>query len=400
MHCIAYFRLDRFYVDALAASGASCDLRAVAVHHEKRVIDLNQHAEALGLKQGMALAEAKTLLKDAGSLFAYEPETYRAPQKRFLDRLAQFGDRIEPGMPHEAWIDLSKHPRAESVAWEIQSELKQAGYVSVRMGFASSKWLAQLCSCEPLPEQRIDWELTACEWLSRPDEVLKDRPLQALTCLPYEVIARLKFLGYRRIGEVAALPLKVLKQQFGDSAWKIRDAAQGLLSDPVLGVYPEQRAIARLEISEGVIDQEGINAVLRKLAERLGDRLQDQDEYASDVRMWMRFESGAERKLSRTFSKPMSTASQVMTGLKLMLPVMLEPVVEVRVELPGLKKNVRKQRQLDAGHDPRERKLSAEVAFTAIRKVYGDHAVQVAVDLPQPRRVKVLRAWSDATGWR
>jgi hypothetical protein len=41
-----------------------------------------------------------------------------------------------------------------------------------------------------------------------------------------------------------------------------------------------------------------------------------------------------------------------------------------------------------------------EGALKQLKSVFGDTSVQVAGQVAQPRRVRVLQEWKNATGWR
>ena len=62
-------------------------------------------------------------------------------------------------------------------------------------------------------------------------------PLRYLP-IPLDVATRLTALGYSTVGEVAKLPLEVLRAQFGELAFEIERSAQGGGHAEVEAVYP------------------------------------------------------------------------------------------------------------------------------------------------------------------
>lgn len=394
---ILYVALEGFYVGALEEQGAAQAGKPLAVHEQQRVIDANAAAFDAGVRIGMSRSEAKNMLIEGGRLVAFEEEPYRAAQIRLLDRLALFTDRIQPRLPHEAWADLSRHPDLAVVLQEI-TEKTFAG-VPAQIGWGPSKWVAELRARQPTPRETVGWSLSVHETMAHTARWLADQPVEALLPLAPAILQRLRFLGYRRVGEVAELPQRVLKQQFGAEAWRIRDAAIGALREDVEGRYPPDRVLARQSLGR-CADSEALLRTWKRLARQLERGLNARDAAGRMLVLSVALESGKTVREERTFSRPLADGRAVFSALVRLMPVVQEPIVEVVAELPNLEKRQRKQPNLEGQTPLRERTLAAESAFRAIRTVYGDSAIQVAAELPIPRRVRVMRAWTDATGWR
>lgn len=119
MNTILYVRREGFYVSALLARDPSLFGAPLIVHHQGSVLDMNDAASARGIRLGMAEREAKTILRGEGKMIALKPEDFRAEASAWLDLCAEASDTVEPGLPHEAWVDLSGHPRPSETAWEL-----------------------------------------------------------------------------------------------------------------------------------------------------------------------------------------------------------------------------------------------------------------------------------------
>ena len=121
MHCILYLGLVGFYTKVV--EGATPSLPTV-VHHDGKVIDSCEAAQALGVSVGGALSEAKAVLRETGRMIAYHEEDYTGARDAWLDVCLSYSDGLEFGMPHEAYIDLSGHPDPGDVARVLIGQLE------------------------------------------------------------------------------------------------------------------------------------------------------------------------------------------------------------------------------------------------------------------------------------
>lgn len=393
MHYFAFLTLDRFYVEQRLGEGWPTD-KPLAIHKEKAVIDASEKAVAAGVRIGMRLQEAKTILQDRSCLEAWTEAPYRDRARRWLDVCAVYTSRIEPQCQHEAFLDLSGHSEPFDLAAALGERLGALGFRVGKIGFGQAKWIAEVAAAPP-PFDPAE----ARRWIGDAAQELSHRRVEDLLPIQPDHRRRLRFLGYRTIGEVAHLPLRVLKQQFGDDAATILDAANGRLAQPFRATYPQTSLAAIAQSPDGAALWEHVLEMIRQVASALHAGLADRDAYAETVELNLEWEDGSRTRCSRTFGKPIATRKDLERAIAVLLPEMKQPLIELRAHLPALAKIVRKQRTLESTHEPRERSLSAELAFRAIRKVHGDDAIQVAGDQEPPRRVRVLRAWKEANGW-
>lgn len=386
MHSFAFLDLDRFYVSTLALQGPTL------VHADKRVLDASDDVRALGVRVGMVLAEAKAVARGARCV-AWEEEPYRLAQAAWLDVCAEFSDAIEPERQHAAWVDLSGHPDAAGIAVTMAEALGHR----VRLGLARTKWIAQVAARAAHPN---------LPGLSAPclDAAGYLAPLAVEWLLPVlaEHRERLRFLGYRTIGEVAGLPYRTLEGQFGAEGRRILDAAHGRCFESVRAVYPPDALLERFVFDGATEDSGVLDGGLQALARRVAERLEEKDRCGAEMRVWIEHDSGAVRERVRRFVHPLRTRRSLLAALRAMVEDLREvsesPVTAVRVRLPGLVRAKRVQPQLHTV----QASISAESAQHAlenVRAVFGDGSVVRGNEVKVPRRVAVLKAWRDVTGW-
>lgn len=392
MYYFAHIALGGFYA-AVHRQNQLPEDKPLIVHRDKQVLDLNSAALRLGLTIGMGLREAKTMIGDSSCLIAWEEQTYRIRHERWLDVVCEHVEELFSEDQHEALIDLAGQPAPAEFAHEVACRLEGHKFGKVEIGVGATPWIARLASMpltDGIDEQSVH----------DPAGFLAPRRIEDLLPVDPEHRRRLRFLGYRTIGEVANIAPRVLKGQFGEDAARISLSANGRWQEPFRPNYPLDKAAARLANAYGWVDWQALHRAYEALAKKLRSMLKKRDSCVRFVCIDFYMESGDYIGQSRTFSKPMSTAKDLVRAMAILTPKFREPVVEIVVRLLDLEPIVRKQRQLDGTHEVRERKLSAENAFKAIRTVYGDQSIQTAAEIEIPRSSRVMRVWKDATGWR
>lgn len=401
MHYILHVRVPGFYSIHLCEKDSSLSLRALVVHRDKAVLDANEGALRLGIHVGMALTEAKTLAREA-QFVAWKEEDYRSAQEAWLGLCALHTCVIEPAEQHEAFLDLSGHGDPFEVSQRIAAELRERFGCAPRLGLARTKWLARVASdaCGDVVSY-LAWEMAMRECLEHPERFLAPMPLEALLPVEQEDRRRLSFLGYRTVGEVAELSLDLLKSQFGQRALTIYQASRGAVVQAVRPEYPKDSLRAAIRFEGGAESWEQVEAGLKSLARRIGGALKARDAQGTALGLEIEHEDGRVETKRRKFLKPIANARGVFVALKLLLgEARTGAITTLKARLDGLEKTSRAQTELSGVYALQARKETAENALKSVRTVFGDGSVQIAAELPQPRRVRLLRAWCEATGWR
>ncbi len=359
------------------------------VYRDGAVLDANKAARLRGVQAGIPLRQAKAILQ-GGVFKPWHHEDYEDRHRAWLDLCIDYTGVIEPADQHSAWLDLSLHPNPVDVAESLVRTLSRKVGLKVRYGTAPSKWISYLAA------KHNDCGLA----LRDPKSFLATLPTSELLPVPPEHRDRLRFLGYHTIGEIADLSLRTLQDQFDEAGLVIHSAANGLLTQRVEAVYPSD-SIADSIVFDG--DAETTDAVDRAcmaLAERIGERLQERSMQSGKLRATLEREGGKLKPLSRTFTKPLRCRRSVYCALKLLIePALDQSISSIRVQISDLEKIRLFQSSLidsaSAKDNPR-----VVAAMKHVRTVFGDKSVQLGSELVLPRRLKVLKEWKHATGWR
>lgn len=384
MSYIVWIELERFYAELYK----TCE-EPLIIDRQKIVLDTNLAGRQMGVAPGMGTRQAKMLLPEC-TIRTWNREDHVDRQAAWLDICAEFTGIVEPVDQHVAALDLSGHPDPLEVTERLVRALVSRTGLPVRFGAACSKWIAKLAADQGGSERAVE----------DPRSFLAPLPVSELFPVEEEHRQRLGFLGYGTIGEVARIPLDVLQKQFGQEGLRISAAAQGRHSQPVCALYPKG-SMRECLIFEGPVDVwETIDNGLRALAERLGQRLADLRMQGSTVELQVETEDGGCLRMERRFTKQIRNPISALWAFRLLLQDPPEvPVASLRVSLVHLERVRHRQSELN-GLDPGCQRHEARSAVNYVRTVFGDGSVKLASEVEVPRRVRVLREWQSATGWR
>lgn len=389
MHYIFSISRLGFYTEAM---GEGCTV----VSYEGKVLDASASALSMGVKVGSQISEAKAVVRSEGRFVPFVFDDFRAARDEWLDKCLSYSDRIESPMPHEAYIDLTGHPRPSEAASSLLQELGG----DMVAGLAPSKWLARLAA-RPVATAPSLAGFPVIEAVRDVTEFLQPVPTSLLTPVPVAHRERLEFLGYRWVREVALAPLGVLLGQFGRDAFTIHEAAQGRIADAVVPNYPPSSLSMRIDFERGCDDSTLIDDAVAQVTRHLAVELCDRDSTAEEVLVSIERELGPPYVARRKFGKPVQAATPLRVAVQALIgqsALDFEPVA-IRVTLIGLKKSPRGQKTLLGQASTFERQRSCESALGSLKAAYGHSVVQKAGELRLPRRELVLRAWKRATGW-
>lgn len=386
MQYIAFLQLDGFMVQALGLKGLA------VVHDESLVRDATTEALAAGVEVGMSLAEARAALDGRGEFRVLEPSRLAAAQEVWLEKVSTYSDVVEPLEPHQALVDLSAHPRPHEVFARMVRRLEKATGLKVRHGAGRSRWVARLAASLGDPNRLA---------LFCPAMFVAQLPTHLLLEVEERHRERLVTLGYRKIGEVAELPLATLTRLFKEDAFGIHLAARGGGSSEVRALFPRSALAMSFRFegaaTDGLTFERGVIACGRQLGEEILAR----GLAGKIIEAVLEFEDGGLRHVRRHFAKPISDVRTAVCAARLLLSRLPEqPVVSLRLRAPQLEVAAAAQLGLHGLKSRKESSQNAHVAALQIREQFGPQSIELAAARPTPRRKQVLAAWQEVYGWR
>jgi DNA ligase D-like protein (predicted 3'-phosphoesterase) len=364
----------------------------LVVVRDGEVLDANELARKHGVRTGVTLRDASNLIPNV-KVRHWQADDYRERNEKWLRVCPEFSDVIEPDDQHAAYLDLSKHPSPCDIADRAVAAVAYASECPIRFGVGPSKWVAKLAT------EVGEWS----QAVKDPEGFLAPLPILQLKPVSPEARQRMHFLGYRTIGDVARLDPGVLRDQFGVEALLIQQAATGVHVDAVREVYPPNTASDRILFPEPIESLEALELNFRRLSDRVGGLLSVRGLEGSHLEFGREEEAGW-RTRTREFARPMRDGRTVFVGLQLVSGsnALKEPLTGIRIRLKNLKR-VRAYQPAFAtiartGSDDRAIQLNR--ALAQLQTTFGETSVRKASEVPIERRVRVLREWGTALGWR
>lgn len=209
-------RLPCFRLAAALRHGLDPDTIAYLIERigPRRVLEATDAAARLGLRPGMALREASRLLPRA-AIALDDPVRAARAWRRVLDVLAPLPGAVEDGGIGLAFVHIGRGDPAERCFARVRRRLAPLG-LTARCGAGANRFVAFVAThraadavCPP----------------GREATFVADAPLELLG-LDDQVALRLRLLGVRSLGQLAALPPAYLRR-FGADALRWYGLAHG-----------------------------------------------------------------------------------------------------------------------------------------------------------------------------
>jgi protein ImuB len=264
---------------------------------------LTPGAEAMGLRRGQPLAEARALAPALITRPA-EPEG----QAQLLAALARWALRYAPwvGVDGADGLVLDITGAAHliggeaALAADLRARLGRAGF-SARLGLAPTRgaaWALARFAREPVA---IAADARAA---------LDPLPLAALR-LPEATVAALARLGLRQVRDLSRTPRAPLIRRFGTELALRLDQATGAVAEPVDPAPPPAPFAVRLTLPEPIGLTSDVMAALARLLDRLCERLAEDGRGARRLRLELSRTDGSRAEAAVTLARPMREAAAI-----------------------------------------------------------------------------------------
>ncbi len=375
---IIHIDLDAFFVSVEQVANPLLRGKPVVVggQPDRRgvVAAASYEARKFGLYSGMPLKTAGHLCPQA--IFIEGSFTkYRAASREFMAILADFSPFLEPVGIDEAFLDVtgfeSLHGSIHRMATMIKQRTKEELGLTASVGIAGSKIVAKVASDLSKPDGLIE--------VSPGEEAafLRALPIAKMPGIGKKTEPRLKSLGIKTIGELAAVPLATLKGHFGLYGVLLHRHSQGI--DPREVAPPaEAKSISReTTFARDNRDLKYLAATLRYLSERVGSKLRQRGRQARCITLKLRYSDFTTITRNQTLKQATDTDQAISAvGLGLMTKALAKDKQTVRLIGVGVSGLVESGRQLDMLDSSMARLERLNQTIDRIRRKYGFGAIQ------------------------
>jgi DNA polymerase-4 len=293
LHC----DVDKMYfsVEALETPGLAEDTRVVVVSADPRdyprgvVTTANGVARSVGINSGMSTAIATRIAAEHGLEIVYLPPRHRLYgeySRRLMDVLRTETPLLEQRSIDEAALDWTAHGFEREPVLRLRQRVLDEIGLSISFGVAGTLLVAKMAS-----EAAKNEEDHVC--IVRPSEsaaFLAPLPLRALVGIGPKSEARMRGVGLERIGDLAALALPDLVQQFGRSYGRyLYHASRGEDDATLSGERLYKSISAEHTFGQDTNDRAEIWRRLQAQAQDVAERLRGEHLMATEVAIKLRY---------------------------------------------------------------------------------------------------------------
>jgi protein ImuB len=297
----------RLAPDRIARQRSAPDPRPLVVTGRRgnveRLTAVDAAAAALGLKPGLALAEARARYPDLAVV-----AEHAADDRRLLDGIADWCQRYTPLLavdpPDGLLLDIAGCAHLYGGEAGLLADL----LVSLeRFGFAVRAAIASSIGAAFAAARFGDAGIVAPG-----DEraALAPLPMAALR-LPEDTVTALRRVGLKRIGDILDLPRAPLAARFGDDVLRQLARALGTEREPLTPLLPVAAYVVEQPFAEPIAREEDVVRVLERLAARLKPVLERRGEGARCIELALFRTDGAVRRIVVATSRPVRDPSDI-----------------------------------------------------------------------------------------
>jgi DNA polymerase-4 len=242
-------------------------------------------ARPFGVHSAQPTAVARRLCPQ-GVFLPVRMEHYAQVARQIREILLSFTPLVEPLSLDEAFLDVRGSEGlfgpAPEVARRVKERIRAETALTASVGVAPNKFLAKLASDLGKPDGLV---------VVHPDRVaglLAPLPVGRLWGVGAKSEKRLHALGLRTIGQLAALPERVLADHFGTAGRHLHALAHGRDERAVVPDREAKSISTETTFAEDVGDRTALRGWLLELVDELGGRLRKEGVRARTVELKVR----------------------------------------------------------------------------------------------------------------
>ena len=350
------------------------------------ILAKNELAKKYNIKTGEAIWQAR---EKCPSLVVVPPrfDRYMRFSKMCRRIYSDYTDRIESFGLDEAWLDVSGNDRdGVTIANEIRRRVREELGITVSIGVSFNKIFAKLGSDYKKPD--------AVTLISKENfrDIVYPLDVGDLLYVGRSTKKKLNLLGVYTIGELAAFPLPLLRDNFGKWGDILYSFSNGLDSSPVMHA-DETSAIKSIGNSTTAVRDleniEDVKMIFMVLCDSVCRRLREQGARARLVSIWVRDKELYSFTRQRKLLSPTDITDEVLKNVMDLFACNYDWKKSIRSlgvsvgELSSVNESVQLTFLCDEAM--RERKMSLDRSLDALKNRFGTFCVRPAVLMKDPR---------------
>jgi DNA polymerase IV len=384
---ILHIDLDAFFCSVEELYNPELRGKAFAVGGDPKargvVSSCSYAARQLGVHSAMPCGQALHLCP--GLIFVYSGHSsYSQESKKVMAIIRDLTPLVEQISIDEAFLDVSDLPdTGVQIARRLQADIFARTNLPTSLGIASNKLVAKIANNigkgshkKPTPPMAIT-EVPVGEEAA----FLAILPVREMWGVGPKMAERLNMMGFKTIGQMAAMPVNYWEKCFGKFGRDLWERAQGLDDRPVAEDDVVKSISQEVTFNIDISDPEILRKKILELAEQVGYRLRKSGLCGTTVRLkirWANFETHTrQKKLESPVDQDRVIYELAYEQMMAFFPFH-QPVRLIGVGVSGLT-NAMHQLPLWETHDEKERRLLT--AVDEVRAKYGKDILKRGNDL-------------------
>jgi DNA polymerase IV len=338
-------------------------------------------ARKFGVHSAMPLRTAARLCPQAIFVDGH-PERYRDYSRKVFTVLKSFSPQVEMASVDEAYMDVTGTERLHGpplrAAHRLHDAMKRETNLNCSIGIAAARMVAKVASDQAKPNG-ILWVLPGEEArFLAPLEVRKIPGVGKVT------EKNLHSHGIRKVGDLAALDEKFLREHFGQwglaLAGKSRGMDAGGWFDGEVGEDNDPKSISHeFTFNEDTADLDTLESTLARLSEMVGRRLREHALHARTIQLKLRYTDFTTITRAHSLDHATQLDTEIFQQIRALFRANRKPKSTIRllgVQASGLESG---EGQLSLlGEEKTDRWRKALSAVDQIRDKYGEDSVSLA----------------------
>jgi error-prone DNA polymerase len=314
---IVHLDADAFFASVEQSADSRLRGKPIAVGGESRgiVASASYEARKFGISTPMPTAWARKLCPKL-IVLPGDYERYEQFSNWMFGYAYDFTPNVEQTSIDEGYFDITANRSKPSVeiALTISKAIQQSLKITVSEGIASNKLVSQIASKlnKPAAFQTV---LGGQEkWFLHP------LPNHWLPGIGPKTAVRLNAAGLADIGQIAATPVDLLALLLGNQAPVVRQFANGIDERPLIPASEPQKSFSQQEtFDEDVTDEEYVEAVLRRMADRLFATVREEGRSVRTLTVKVRYNDRDENQCAESLREPTDLETDVYGRLRRLL---------------------------------------------------------------------------------
>ena len=303
---IVHVDMDAFFASVEQRDEPSLRGRPVVVAWKGKrsvVCAASYEARRFGVRSAMPAVTAERLCPEA--VFVPPDFTrYKAVSQAVREIFQRHTDAIEPLSLDEAYLDVTENktglPTATVVAKTIRQQIWEELNLTASAGIAPNKFLAKIAS---------DWRKPNGQFVIQPHEAqpfLLTLPVGRIPGVGKVTEARMARAGVKLVGDIYAMDLRTLEQEFGDYAHRLHELARGIDHNPVISNRVRKQVSAEDTFEDDIPLPECVPHI-QQLAEKVWKASKENARGAKTVVLKLKTKQFQSMTRSLTTSQPVSS---------------------------------------------------------------------------------------------